>query len=241
MRKWNWLILWFCVLFSGCSTVNHRISKQFDQYFQAPKRIAVMPLDVKIYQLTAGGVDEYMEESTMQAKKNITEAVYEELGSMPFVHLNAFDEAALSEEKKEYFWEQQGMFKAVAHSIIDHTYVPGTILQSKVENFDYTLGAEAQELGRITQAEALLFCVGRNYIWTAGRTALYIFATGMIGQNANAFVPAGNEYFLVSLVDAKTGDVLWFNVVPMPGDLRNEKIDKKLVKWMFKDFPAKLK
>jgi hypothetical protein len=41
------------------------------------------------------------------------------------------------------------------------------------------------------------------------------------------------------LVDVKTGDVVWFNYIPMPGDLRNKEVDRKLIKKLFSDFPKK--
>ena len=198
-----------------------------------------MPADIKINRLTAGGVEEYLGDDTQKAKTLVMDAIRQELGVSHSVHFTDFDIASLGESRKAFVREQQGMFNAVSYSIIDHTYAPDSIFKDKLKNFDYTLGSELSQMAKLTDAQMVLFCSGRNYIWTAGRTALYIFASAMVGQSANAFVPVGNEYLLVSLVDMQTGDVIWFNVVFMPGDMRNKEVVQKVVKKMLKDFPQK--
>lgn len=199
-----------------------------------------MPLDIKMYRLTAGGVDEYVDEWTSQAKTNAQASLDAELKSVSNLAWANLDSESLTEEQKDFLREQEGLFKAIAYSIVQHTYVPETGIKEQKKNFDYTIGEEVSRVMEFAPGDTLLFYSGRNYIWTAGRVMMYLFASTVFGQNAMYIVPPGQEWLMVSLVDAKSGDVIWFNYKPMPGDLRNEKSHKSALRSLMKDFVKSL-
>ena len=83
--------------------------------------------------------------------------------------------------------------------------------------------------------DAILFCAGKNYIWTKGRISLSLF--GILVSAATGvpvIVPAGPEWIAIALVDGRSGDLIWFDYRPMPGDLRKAEVVEKLVKKIFK-------
>ncbi|MFA4889821.1 MAG: hypothetical protein WC628_09655 [Candidatus Omnitrophota bacterium] len=236
MKKIYILILTLFV--SGCATT-YRTNPSFANYFDVHKSIAIMPPDMRICRLTAGGVSELVDEWSLDSKTKILELLKEELASSHAMKLTYFKEEKLSQQDKDYFKEEDGLFDTVTYSIIAHTYTPESTFAHKLKNFDYTLGPEVSRLSAISGCDTLLFCSGRNYIWTAGRTALSIF--GMLAGAATGvsiIVPAGPEWFAFALVDAKSGDIIWFDHVPFPGDLRNKEIVRKHIKRIASSFPT---
>jgi hypothetical protein len=199
-----------------------------------------MPPDVKIHSLTAGGVPELIDEWSQDSKTIIIDLIKEELGVLPLLRLSFIEEDSLSTSDKLFIKEEKGLFSAVANGVVMHTYLPESKFKHKLESFDYTLGPEVSQILDIHQCDALLFCSGSNYIWTTGRVILSIFST-LAGAATGVYVipMPGPEWIMVSLVDVKTGDVVWFNYIPMPGDLRNKEVDRKLIKKLFSDFPKK--
>ena len=228
------------VFFSGCATVTHRTNPRFTQYLEKPVRVAVMPPDVKISEFTAGGMQLYKEDWSGEAKNNVIAAIKEADPQVPQLEFFFFASSALNEEDKLDLKSQQGLLNLAAQSIIDHTYMPVTTIPDKVKNFDYTLGAEFAKISQYLDADAVLYCSGRNYIWTAGRAMMYLFASAVFGGSAAAMVPVGSEYFLMSIVDVKSGDVIWFDYQQMQGDLRDPQVSKKLIGRMLGDIPKAL-
>ena len=225
---------------SGCSTLNHRTNSRFNEYFEKPIKVTVMPPDIKIQEFTAGGVQLFKEDWSSEAKKNVLDALKEMDPNVEQVEFSFYEPSAITEDQKLFLKSQHGLFNLAAQSIIDHTYVPTLIFQNKVKNFDYTLGEEFSRISQHVNTDAVLYCSGRNYLWTAGRVMMFILAAAVFGDSAYAVVPTGNEYFLMSVVDVKTGDVIWFDAVSQPGDLRHPELDKKLVKQMLEKIPKEL-
>lgn len=235
------ILLFVClVLVSGCASVHYRAPKSFETYFDTPKTIAVMPPDIKVHQLTAGGVTELMDEWSYDAEKDMLTALREELSEFPGIKLVFIDEKALSQEVRDRLREEEGLYKAVAYSIINHTYNPGSIFRHKLDNFDYTLGPDVSWISSLADADALLFCSGTNYIWTTGRVCMAAFGLLVGAATGVCVIPAaGPEWLSVSLVDIKTGDFIWFDYLPMQGDLREIEINRKLADKLFVSFPKK--
>jgi len=242
MRKLKILLLVLLICFiPGCATT-HRTNPKFAKYFETPKKVAIVTPDIKINKLTAGGVSELIDEWSEQAKGKVLSAMQSELKKFPYITVLRLDEEKLNTQDKDFFKEEKGLFNALAYSIVAHTYLPGSTFQHKISNFDYTFGEEISKLSMKAQSDALLFCAGTNYIWTAGRVCLAtagILVTAVTG--VAVIVPAGPEWLAVSLVDAKTGDVLWFDYVILPGDLRDEYVDTQQMKRVFSSFPKNSK
>lgn len=234
------LLIFSLVLLSGCATTSYRANKCFETYFDTPKTVAVVPPDVKIHKLTAGGVIELVDEWSDDAKNDLLAAVKSELADFPKIKLIVIDEKALSEGQREYLREQEALYKAVSVSIINHTYVPISTFPHKLQDFDYTLGPEISAVSSIVAADSLLFCSGTNYIWTTGRVCMATFGLLLGAASGVCVLPtAGPEMLSMSLVDTVTGNIIWFDYVPMQGDLRNADLDAKLAKKFFSHFPKK--
>jgi hypothetical protein len=79
-----------------------------------------------------------------------------------------------------------------------------------------------------------LFVFYRDYQASGGRVAFAILAAA-----AGAGVSTGSEHGFASLVDLKTGDIVWFNVVRAgSGELRDKNGAAAAVSVLFKDIPG---
>lgn len=225
-------------LFTGCAPLTYRANNEFKSYFVQKKKVLVLSPNMKIFQLTAGGVDQYKDDWSVGSKNFMAAELKAELESFNTIDFVQLDNNVLSESNRRFIEQQNGIFYIVAHSVVTHTYESPTFFKHKIENFDYTLGEELSAFKDIVDAEAILFIDGRNYIWTAGRASL-AFLSGAVGLFTGVYVPvpAGKEWLTASLVDIKTGDLLWFNYLAMPGDMRMEKTVRRLSKKLFRDFP----
>jgi hypothetical protein len=230
------------LLISACATApRYRAHPQLNSKIKNVRTITVIPLKVDVYQVTAGGVKEKMDEWCTQAKRNVLTAIEGELESRPLLNIKSFSETFMSDDQRFNFEQTGALFNAINSSIIFHTYgQPVHRFPEKIENFDYTLGPEVRQLS--DQADALLFVRGVDNIATAGRKAVQagsVILGALVGVQVtpNLGVTAVN----LALVDADTGDVLWYNFHASAGDhdLRNPIDTTAMVMDILKDFPIK--
>ena len=183
---------------------------------------------------------ELRDEWSATANQSVNKVMGDYLRSFKTIEVDSFKEDNLPPEAKDFLKSQKGLFKAVAASIIAHTYNPESSFSQRIKGFDYTLGPDIAKLAGIDQYDALLFIAGQNYIWTSGRVAMALFAFAMqAATGIQVQIPAGPEWMIVALIDTRTGDIVWFNYIPMPGDLRNDEVNKRLAQALFKSFIQK--
>jgi hypothetical protein len=94
-------------------------------------------------------------------------------------------------------------------------------LPTKKDRFDWTLGEQAVAFGAATHYDYALFLHAEDSFSSGGRRALQ--AAGFLGclVGVCVAVSGGQEIAFASLVDLKTGEVIWFNsLVSGLGDIR---------------------
>src|SRR3989338_4917196 len=98
MKKYS--IFALLIFLTGCASTL-RTSPTYSSSIKNVKTIAVMPPDVKVYQITAGGVQELIDEWSDQAKKYIKEALERDLGQEQNVAVKFVDEKWLKDNYKD--------------------------------------------------------------------------------------------------------------------------------------------
>ena len=93
-----------------------------------------------------------------------------------------------------------------------------------------------QKLSNQTGADALLFVQGYDSERTAGKFWSDVFAEALVGVHYYYFTVLN-----IGLIDAKTGDVLWFKTKNVFADMnfRNSKHVDSIIKWFTEDFLKK--
>lgn len=192
--------------------------------------IVVMPLDVELAQLTAGGMPEPHAEWTEAAHKHMRAALEAEARSRN-LKLTYFDAERGSTEDRETSLDLVKLHRAVGGSILVHQYLTEFGLPSKEGKFDWSLGPSVAAISRSHEADYALFLYVRDSYSTAGRMAVIVIAALM-----GAGVPGGSQVGFASVVDLKTGDIVWFNRLARPsGDLRTPEAAEETIRVLVSD------
>lgn len=221
--------LFFALSIAGCATTSsvNKIDRLETVGEQA--RILVMTPDVKYYLLTAGGVPQPHAEWTEAARTNFASAL------LDFVEEHDIEIVALpaQEELTELEFSYQKLYSAVGSTVLSHHF--GEIkLPTKKNVFDWSLGPGIGAIGEKYAADYALFSYYRDYQASGGRVALSFFAALM-----GVGVVTGGEVGFASLIDLRSGDIVWFNrVTAGVGELREEESARAAVDNLFKNLPV---
>jgi len=175
---------------------------------------------------------------TEQARTNITAALaaqQAERGGKVKVLSRRNELPGISEETVA---DLERLHAAVGNSIALHKYMGAYLPTKPRRGLDYTLGSQAVEVGRKTGFDYALFMYAEDNIVSGGRVALQVL--GIAGCFVGFCAPnigGGGQFAYASLVDLKTGEVVWFNVVQTGsqiagikmGDMRNPQGAAQLV------------
>jgi hypothetical protein len=189
--------------------------------------IALMPIDVELFSVTSGGVYEPQAEWTAKANKNLREAVL----ARALPGKGHFQE--LTGELDETLAELGHLHTAVAQSIRVHHF--GTWkLPSKQGRLDWSLGEEAGAIRKRVEADYALYVFLRDSYASGGRVAtMVLFAALGVG------IPGGAQIGYASLVDTRTGKIVWFNrMVNLTGDVREPEAARQTLNRLLSNFPG---
>jgi len=180
---------------------------------QGDYRLLVMRPDVTVNSLTTGGLAEPRADWTEQARTNIVNAIRSQQagrGGKTQVLARRNQLPGVSEETVA---ELERLHAAVGSSIALHRYMGANLPTKRGKGIEYTLGEDAVQVGRKTGYDYALFVYAEDNIASTGRTALQVL--GIAGCVVGFCAPSGgsNQMAYASLVDLRTGDVVWFNVL----------------------------
>ena len=110
--------------------------------------------------------------------------------------------------------ELERLHNAVGNSIALHKYMGDNLPTKRGKGLDWTLGEQAVALGRKTGMDYALFMHAEDSFASTGRVALQVLGIAgcVVGFCAPNIGGAG-QFAYASLVDLRTGKVVWFNVV----------------------------
>jgi hypothetical protein len=193
----------------------------------AGSKLVVVPADMELYSISAGGVVEPRADWTEAAQKNFLQALdgQRKLLGADFTKLdaNAADE----------LFDIISLERAVASAIAMHHRNGDMKLQTKGGRLDWSLGDAVRPLKERTGADYALFTWVRD-TYASGERKAAMLALAMIG----AISLGGEQVGHASLVDLNTGRIVWFNEINrMRGDLREPAPAKETVEALLKDFP----
>jgi hypothetical protein len=213
------------------ATTAHAESRNLAPGFSAlPKgaSLLVMAPDVELFSISGGGVMEPRADWTEAANKHIRGAL-----SRKSVELG-LNTKELSEQDADDLAEVNALHAAVARSIALHHIQGGNFaLPTKNGKLDWSLGDAVQPLHERSGADYALFIWLRDsYASSERKVAMIALAIFGIG------VPGGAQVGYASLVDLRTGQVLWFNrLLRATGDLREAEPAGETVKALLVQFP----
>ena len=193
-------------------------TRQFaDLQFTPPQGdydLLVLRPDVTVGSVTTGGMVEPRADWTEQARANITAALKAQQASLGGDVLIVEKRSDVEGVDPDTVAEIERLNYVVAQSIVLHKYL-GVYLPTKSRRgLEYTLGRDAVEFGQETGFDYMLFLHAEDSFASTGRIALQVL--GIAGCVVGFCAPAvggGGQLAYASLVDLRTGEVVWFNVL----------------------------
>ncbi len=228
-----------CLLLTvfGCATLpahRYRAHPEFETRSTQIHAAGILSPDIKIYELTAGGVRELRDDWCKIGKETVGQAAGECFSERQ-VQVKIIPIEKESEEELE---DILALYRAVSSSILSHTYGDNPFPE-KVKSFEYSIGPIDSFLKR-WESDALVFIVGFDEISTSGRKALTAAAM-VLGALAGVVMLPGGGLTVVSMaVVDPSGDILWYNVRGSHGghDLRDPESTRQLLKAIASDLPG---
>ncbi|MEI9993993.1 MAG: hypothetical protein WDM91_05335 [Rhizomicrobium sp.] len=176
------------------------------------KRIVLIQPDVVLAELTAGGLNEPRADWTNTARDLISKGI---AGSLDQRNISVTELDTLTNAHDVQLVKLHG---AVGNEIRQHGF-GGATLPTKGSALDWTLGPGTQDMRQRYNADYAMFVYVRDSYATAGRRAVQF-----LGAIAGIGIQGGVQVAFVSVVDLRTGNVVWFNTLfSQYGDLRDAK------------------
>lgn len=221
-----------CLICIGCAATTGYKTNPAPPNLPPNARVLLMPLDVQLFELTAGGLQEPKADWTESAAKHV-QAALEDLLQLKQDTLVAYQPPPDDPEKARFNEQLMKLHEAVGQSITVHTYFSAYNLPTKKDTFDWSLGEGVKRFNERYDADCALFIFIRDSYATAGRKAAMVF-----GALAGFYVAGGLQMGFSSLVDLHNGNILWFGrLLRETGDLRTPEPAREAVLQLLAGIP----
>jgi hypothetical protein len=197
-----WFVLAALAMLTACASSR---PETFTGQFTPPpanSRVLVVTPDVQLALLTMAGLQEPREDWSRSGRDNLSAALAAHLQNEGHVG-SALDPTTAMEGRVGQIIR---LHDAVGTSILAVNYAHVN-LPTRRDNFEWTLGEGVRELGAAYNADYALFVTARGSYASSGRVAAMV-GLAILGVG----VPLGGQQAFASLVDLRTGNVIWFNV-----------------------------
>ena len=203
----------------GCVSTRQVADVQFAPP-QGDYSLIVMRPDVTVGSVTMGGLVEPRAEWTETARANLLAALKAQQagrGGRTMI----LETRAAAGANAELVADLERLHNAVGASIQLHKYSGQDLPTKRRQGIDWTLGADAVRFGQSTGYDYALFMYAEDSFASTGRVLLGVLGTAGCFVGFCAPMSGGRQLAYASLVDLKSGDVVWFNVLQSQlGDIR---------------------
>lgn len=196
------------------------------------RKVIVLPVEVEVAELTAGGITEVVPKWSESAKEHVTNALANFIRDNS--DLEVVRSVPLTKSQKKIVEEHVALYKQVAFAAQQTTSpINAKAWKHKLSKFDYTLGSGLKFLAD-SGADTAVVVYGEDYISSGGRQALFLAAAV-----AGVSIQLGHTFLHIGVVDLKTGNLLWTNYLfNTTSDMRVADDDTALVKKILKPYPG---
>lgn len=216
---------------AGCVTTTQQTGHTLPRD-EGARRIIVLPPDVELSILHAGGQEEVNAAWTWNARRHIAGDLADRFRQMRVALVNG-DKIAPESVGDPKEVQLLKLHEVVGTAIIHHQYQGPRQLPTKVNSFDWSLGPEARHLATKYGGDYALFLFVRDSYSSDARVATMIIAAAF-----GVGIQGGTQIGYASLVDLHSGDVVWFNVLARAaGDLRTAEAAQETVDLLLANFP----
>ena len=201
------------VALAGCVQTRQYADVEFAPP-QGDYKLLVMRPDVTVGSVTTGGLVEPRADWTETARTKLLAALRAQQASRGGNVLILDRRDSLPGVDADTIAELERLHYAVGSSIALHRYSGAYLPTKRNKGLDWTLGEDAVALGRRTGYDYALFLHAEDSFASTGRVGLQVLGIAgcFVGFCAPNIGGAG-QFAYASLVDLRTGEVVWFNVL----------------------------
>jgi hypothetical protein len=198
---------------------------------ERPKKILLLPPQMFVGELSAGGVVQKQDDWTKQSSENLLSAaefIFRQGDQFQPIRL-----PVISPEEMEKIEGHIGLYDRLALAIYIYGRGKDSAWKHRHEEWDYTLGDGLAFLREKTGADTALIFIGTDLISSSGRKAIFT-----VGLALGMALPLGQSFITVGLADLKTGDIRWMSYdQSLSLDSRDPAAAESLVRDFFEDYP----
>lgn len=217
-RAWRWLLaLALCGLLNACVSTQVRTAKTDDGApLVVSGSVVMVEPDIELYEVLAGGAQEPRKAWTETARRLYPQMARELMAARG---IDVKPDFPLPPGTDDRLRQLYLLNQAVSISVLQYgRSTSSSGLRNKRGKFDWTLGPGVSLLRDATGADYALFTYIRDSYTSGGRAAMRIIGFVLLGGD----IGGGYQIGLASLVDLRTGRVVWHNLlVDQAGDLRD--------------------
>lgn len=209
------LVIALGLTLSACtSTRPYQVS---DDERPSAKRILLMPTDVVVLQVGTTGLPLPRERWTQKVQNGFASTARELLSDRgrQLVRYRTDDNAVVPYQREEL--PAIRMQRAVMQTVLNQRYGDAAPLPDAAPA-NWTLGTSVAPLRQAYDADLALFLIYRQATSSTGRTVMTLVQTALFG----AIQPTSQSVAFASLVDLRTGELVWTNVLQAQGFDTNE-------------------
>jgi hypothetical protein len=193
-------------------------TRQFaDLQFTPPQGdydLLVLRPDITVASVTTGGMKEPRADWSEQARTNIIAALKAQQSERGGKVLVSERRNEVPGVDSEMVAEIERLNQVVARSIVLHKYAGVDLPTKRRRGLEYTLGQDAVAFGQKSGFDYMLFFYAEDSFASTGRVALQVLgAAGCFIGFCAPNIGGGGQLAYASLVDLRTGEVVWFNVL----------------------------
>lgn len=223
LRKLLALAAFVCL--SACAVTS---PQTYSGHFDPPpanSRVLVMTPNVQLAILSAAGMPEPREDWSVSGRDNLATSLATYIQGKSHTPSTLDPTTAMEGRTGQII----RLHDAVGGSLMMRAMFP-----TQRDRFEWTLGDGVRELGEAHNADYALFIGANGTYASAGRVAAAV-GLAIVGVG----IPLGNQVAYASLVDLRTGNVIWFNtIVAAPSqDMRSPEGAQSLVAAMMREAP----
>lgn len=216
----------------GCTQKSSLVRENFEETGRG-NRILIMPMDIELTELQAGGLAEPKAAWTEAAQTHLSQALREELLARDLTPVQY--KPPTDDYQKEYRHNQLiKLHRAVRSAILQHEYTAHR-LQTKKGIFDWTLGEGVSAFRDEHGADYAFFINIRDTYASAGQQLVSAILSVLVLFPIH---PGGRTKAVASLVDLHNGDIVWFSrLLSDTGDLRSLEEAREVLKALLITLP----
>lgn len=197
-----------------------------------PKKVVLLPPQIFVFELSAGGVPTRMADWEATARANLVASVSRHAKDAALFEV--VPTPTLAPADLDSLDAHIGLYERVAQSVFVYGRGDQAAWAHKKNEFDYTVGPGLAFLREQTGADAALIVLGADFISSSGRKAAFI-----AGLALGIVMPLGQSFVTAGVVDLTTGDVHWMSFDASASmDSRNPGDVDGLIRALYQTWPG---